>query len=465
LKTLIRIIAVLAIAAAVTTAFLLYQRSSDKNRPAQHLTIHFTCDSFGRLEPCGCFTGQHGGLTRLKTWLDLNEQPGNSLKLDVGGAIAGAQDYDLIQYKYLTRAYESMDYSALNIGGREAAIPAAQLSALAKQSPVPLISASLVDAESNALILPPYRIVEIDDVRIGILGVVSPHSAPSAGNGVRALGLNEAINRQLPTLTQKADLIILLAFADENEMRRLASDYFEFALILGGDVQGPTQEMIRENDSIILYTTNQARTVGTLSAGLSKGPHTQLLSPTYSIDMLWDQIPQHKDLLAMVREFRSEIRNTKLDVDDPNAVNPDMIPGVAATAHYVGSKSCAECHAEAHEVWSKSGHAKAFDTLVQKGADADPHCISCHTVGFGKPSGYRREMGKDKLTDVSCESCHGPASEHLERYQNNKPNSFQFRPLGPGDCKSCHYGEFSRPFDWDQFWPNVSHGKEKAINK
>ena len=25
------------------------------------LPIYFTCDTRGRLEPCGCFTGQYGG--------------------------------------------------------------------------------------------------------------------------------------------------------------------------------------------------------------------------------------------------------------------------------------------------------------------------------------------------------------------------------------------------------------------
>ena len=51
--------------------------------------------------------------------------------------------------------------------------------------------------------------------------------------------------------------MILLAFASEFEMRLLARDYFEFSLILGGDVAGPTQEILRENDSMILFTTNQ----------------------------------------------------------------------------------------------------------------------------------------------------------------------------------------------------------------
>ena len=37
-----------------------------------------------------------------------------------------------------------------------------------------------------------------------------------------------------------------------------------------------------------------------------------------------------------------------------------------------------------------------------------------------------------------------------------------FRPLDAGDCKKCHYGEFSRPFDYEVFWPHIYHGKEPA---
>ena len=74
-------------------------------------------------------------------------------------------------------------------------------------------------------------------------------------------------------------------------------------------------------------------------------------------------------------------------------------------------------------------------------------------------------MGSKSLIDVGCESCHGPASEHLDKYVHDKPTSFRFRPLGPGDCVTCHQGEFSRPFDWDKFWPAIAHGKEAPPEK
>lgn len=464
MKLLLRCLIVLLVAAGTYLAVHL-SRKGPQASSGGRLTVHFTCDSSGRLEPCGCFTGQHGGLTRLRTWLGEQSPSGAVLKLDAGGAIAGGADYDLIQHRYMARAYATMGFSALNMGRREAAIPAADLVKLSAVSAVPMLSASLVSSETRETLLTPYRIVKIDGLRIGILGVVSPRSVPTPGEGVAVLGLNEAIDRHLPKVAAESDLVILLAFANELEMRRLANDYYELALVLGGDVPGPTQDLIRENESLIAFTTNQARTVGTLSATVTGDARKHLSDPAYQIQLLKETIPQDGELVALAGSYRAEIRKTALDLDDPDSTDPNAIPGVGPSATYVGSTSCRDCHAKDHAVWEKSGHAHAFATLEKKGADADPHCISCHTVGSGKQGGYRRPMGSKSLVDVGCESCHGPGSEHVARYRDGKPTNFKFRPLGAGDCMTCHYGEFSRPFNWEEFWPKIAHGSDKPVIK
>jgi len=462
-----RIASVLLIAIAVGFAVAHYRKPGSSGTAGERLTVYFTCDTAGRLEPCGCFTGQHGGLTRLASWLGARPGVDSALKVDVGGAVAGQADYDLIQYGYLARAYKRMGFAALNMGASEARLPGATLQQLAAGSAVPLVSASLVDATTRKELMEPYQIVEIQGTRIGILGVVSPDSVPEPGAGLVVLGLNEAIDRHLPELLAKTDMIVLLAFADEPEMRRLARDYYDIGLILGGDVRGPAQQIVRENQSLIVFTTNQARTVGTLTARLETGGRrSRMVDADYKIQLLWESIPQNPELLAMVKDFRSEIRTTPLAIDEANILDPNAIPGVSPTATYVGSASCAACHPQAHAVWANSGHASAFETLVKKGADADPHCIKCHSVGFERPGGYRRPLGGEStLTDVGCESCHGPASEHIALHVEGKRTQFKFRPVGPGDCTSCHYGEFSRPFDWDKFWPGISHGKEGTEKK
>ena len=137
--------------------------------PALDLPVFFTCDTRGRLEPCGCFIGQFGGLTRLKTVLDA-EAPTNALRLDVGDAIGGKEDYDLIEYRYMLRAFAAMHYDALNLGWREARLSAAQLKELNRTSPVPMLSANLRNKADGKPIFEPYRILQRGGFRVAVIG-------------------------------------------------------------------------------------------------------------------------------------------------------------------------------------------------------------------------------------------------------------------------------------------------------
>jgi Cytochrome c554 and c-prime len=252
----------------------------------------------------------------------------------------------------------------------------------------------------------------------------------------------------------------LLAFTSEARMRNLARQFYELDIILGGDVTQPSQELIVENESIILFTTNQARAVGDLKFTIEKERVTR---PAFDIHLMLDSIPQSPVILALSKGYRDLIRKTKLAVDDPATADAEsLIPGAASGHGFVGSATCAACHPQAMAVWKNSPHSQAFDPLVKGGTDADPTCIACHTVGFGTETGYRREFGDKKLTHVGCESCHGPGSEHVNQRILGDPAkvSFHFRPLGAADCTKCHHGEFSRPFVWDEFWPMIKHGKE-----
>ena len=62
------------------------------------VTVMFTCDTQGRLEPCGCFSGQYGGLARIATRADYFNN-GTIIKVDAGNSVPDNKDYNLIMYK------------------------------------------------------------------------------------------------------------------------------------------------------------------------------------------------------------------------------------------------------------------------------------------------------------------------------------------------------------------------------
>jgi len=442
-------------------ASLLAPACGPKQVPAANLSIYFTCDTHGRLEPCGCFSGQFGGLTRLKTVLDA-ETDSASLRVDVGDAVAGHADYDLIQYQYILRAYAQVAYDAVNIGGREAGFSAAQLQKLKSSAPVPILSANLLDQASGKPLFEPFRVILRNGWRIGVIGVVDPRAVAEPGSGVTVASMETTLAQLIPIVKTQADLLVLLAFTDETTLDRLADQFYEAQVILGGRVRQPAQELKRSNRSLVYYVTNESRALGVLRIKLQRGSPVEPLGS--EIRLLHDQIPQHAAIRALAKAYRQEIRTTSLLVDDAEVATEDRVPGVRAAAEYVGTERCAACHKTAGAVWAKSGHAKAFSTLVERQADADPTCIGCHTVGFGAPTGYLRKFTGSKLIDVGCESCHGPGSLHVRQREGDKTIDFHYRELAAGDCKKCHYGEFSRTFYWSEFWPRIQHGKETLVD-
>ncbi|MDF1812098.1 MAG: multiheme c-type cytochrome [Verrucomicrobiales bacterium] len=434
-----------------------------EDAPDTLFQIYFTADVNGRLEPCGCFTGQYGGLTRIDTWLKYNDPEATSLRLDVGDALKGTTDYDVIHYEHLAAAFQRLNYSALNAGSREASLSASDLQTLVAKTGAPLISANLIDSISGEPVLPAYRIIDSQNRKIAVIGLIDPKSvANTIGKNLEAVAMETTLSNLLPGIESehKPDLTILLAFTTEETMRSLAKQFYELDVILGGDVPQPSQELVTENESLILFTTNQARAVGDLKVTVTDSGTTD---PEFDIHLMEEGIPQSPEILAISKEYRELIRNTELAIDTPGSASDDsVIPGSDFGHEYTGSQSCAACHPTAYAAWQKSRHAHAFTTLVKGRTDADPNCIGCHSVGFGETSGYRREYGETRLTNVGCESCHGPGSEHIKQRALGDPSkvTFQFRPLGASDCTKCHHGEFSRPFKWEEFWPLIRHGKE-----
>jgi hypothetical protein len=125
---------------------------------------------------------------------------------------------------------------------------------------------------------------------------------------------------------------------------------------------------------------------------------------------------------------------------------------------------CALCHRENTEGWHGTLHA----TALQPELDAAPanhfqeRCLSCHTVGYNNATGANADGFDDvaaalgwtfpttpgnnwadmpnalkQKSNVQCESCHGPGSEHFGQTAMNQTAV----SLSAGDCAQCHDAE------------------------
>ena len=284
-----------ALVALAAGAWLLL-RPKHAPAPAQPLTILLTCDVHGRLVPCGCFSGQLGGLTRIASLFGPAEA--DQIRVDAGDALAGSADYERIQYRYIQQAFAALSYDALNVGHREAQLSAAQLRELKTHTPVTMLSANLIDKATGAPIFDTHKIIHRNGWRVALVGVLDSHSIGEAlGDGLAVEDMNVALGRLLPQLKGQADFIVLLAFADETALTNLAKQFYEVDIILGGKVRQPSQQLIKENRSLILATTNEARAVGILQVAQHK-PH-QLTALKGEVQLVSDRIPQEESIATL----------------------------------------------------------------------------------------------------------------------------------------------------------------------
>ncbi len=173
-----------------------------------------------------------------------------------------------------------------------------------------------------------------------------------------------------------------------------------------------------------------------------------------------------------------------------------------AGAEYVGHQQCKVCHNKPStgaqwSKWSEMGHSKAIEVLktdeakqvaADLGLEVPPHeapdCLRCHVTAYDVET--KALPAALKMADsVQCESCHGPASVHVEAAKKvmfSKDagdidlTSF-VRHADDATCRTCHNEESptwkadrytledgtKAGFDFEQAWKKIAHpNPEKA---
>ena len=127
---------------------------------------------------------------------------------------------------------------------------------------------------------------------------------------------------------------------------------------------------------------------------------------------------------------------------------------------YVGERRCKVCHLATFKAWEETAHAHAFQTLKED-ERKNPICIACHTTGYGAGGYESRETVVD-LTNIQCESCHGPGSLYSRSsVMRNRERSEELGlvKIEPATCTRCHNENSPtfRVFDYKEFTKTGTH--------
>lgn len=118
-------------------------------------------------------------------------------------------------------------------------------------------------------------------------------------------------------------------------------------------------------------------------------------------------------------------------------------PAGADVNMYVGdnAKTCKMCHKDQVAAWSGWEMSKSWDKLSDEEKLNDA-CVKCHVTGFGEPGGFVSFEETPNLVGIQCESCHGPAGNHMKVPMKDKEaRAASMNEPDESNCLQCHIEE------------------------
>ncbi|MDO4571371.1 MAG: multiheme c-type cytochrome [Planctomycetia bacterium] len=440
------------------------------------VTLVLTGRLNGYMEPCGCagLERMMGGLSRRAVFLEQLHQKGwNPLTLDVGGISPGYTVQAQLKFLSAVNMLREMNYDAITFGNIDLNFPAgdilAEVSTPGKNGRL-FTSANVGIFAFDPQTLSRAKMHERNNYRIGVIGVLGDEEQKKVQNDEIVFEpAIQTLEKYLPVVRKKCDVVILLSHATEEESRALAAKFPQVDIIVsaGGPPVSPSNvETIPETGQY--FVTIGEKGMHAIVLGLYDDDKTPIRYQRVPMDSRFASSPKILDLMALYQEQLKTLGLEGL------GIRPIRNPYEEQNGRFVGSARCESCHEESYLVWQKSRHAKSWKTLEEATPPRtfDPECIACHVVGWSPQhmipleSGFLDMKSTPHLSKVGCESCHGPGEKHIQAEMGtNLALQEKYRTavrLTLEDAKStfcvqCHDLDNSPNFNFDTYWPCIEH--------
>ncbi len=461
----------------------------------------------GYLQPCGCSVPQTGGMARRYNLIDQLKKKGwKVVPLDLGGLAQqeGGKDgksahikggkQALLKHTYAMKALKLMGYKAIGLGKNEFALEITKvLGEYTLQHPTPAVLAANLKG-FGGMNVKNWEVVD-NDLKIGVVGMIGVTTTEKIKKIDSSVNFEKKngplLMTALKSLQQQGAKINVLLYQGEEKEAKAAAKFCN-------DKGVPLNLIVcRCRFSLPPSVADRVGSTKIVPLG-EKGQHIGVVGvfrmPDGKYDLKYKLVTISPDfetakgqeannpVMTLMEEYAKEVKRR----DFLNQVSRSKHPVQVhyPKSRYLGSERCWDCHEHAYDVWSKSKHAHAHDALVYSVHPGlrqyDPECVHCHVVGYDKESGYLSPRNGDRmnkrLKNVGCESCHGPASVHVDnpldkkiyplinpfRSQDMESAAQRKRRMNQIDqfCQECHDQDNDVHWNFDK-WKEIAHPTPK----
>jgi 2',3'-cyclic-nucleotide 2'-phosphodiesterase (5'-nucleotidase family) len=246
-----------------------------------------------------------GGLPRVAAYVnrvrtEAREEGASVLLVDAGDWCQGTPEGSVEDGLGFARALSKLGYDAMCVGNHEFDRGLANLKRMIGETGMHAVCANLVDRVTDERVdwVQPYRIVERDGLRIGIVGLVTPATPEITHKDAQTIAFvspARALAEVRAELAERVDWVLPITHLSVEYDRALAKAHPDLSLIVGGHSHTYLKEGVREGQTLIVQTGSKASAVGRVDIWFEPDPWRVAEIRARVVDLLEEPHADHRN--------------------------------------------------------------------------------------------------------------------------------------------------------------------------
>lgn len=209
--------------------------------PNLNLTILYTNNIEGELDPCTCVIDSAGGAARRSSAVNqLRLQNPNLFLVDAGDSLFGTPESNANRGIVSVKAMTMTGYDAAALGDQDFAFGLDVLQSVIDQAEFPFLAANVVYKDTGLPFAQESIIIERNGFRVAFLGLTSGDLAeilnadPVMSDLLEVRDPIKTARVKLPLLREQADMVVILSHLGSKLDQKLAKSVSGIAAVIGG---------------------------------------------------------------------------------------------------------------------------------------------------------------------------------------------------------------------------------------
>ncbi len=307
------------------------------------------------------------------------------------------RDLAVLKGDLYLQTYNLMGYDAYTPGEVDLSRGVAELKKMSRKAKFAFLLANLQDLQAQKPVFTPYLIKEMGGIRVGVFGLLSSRFSenlhPPDKKAFKLTDPLEAARQVIGELKKKqCKVIVAAAHMEESEQKKLAETFREVYFVVSGHARSLKEQPMNVNNAQILAAGTRGEYLGQMDFFLKEESDGTHVMSHYQVIALRDSYGDHPQTAKLVDKFRADSK--PLYLAESKSPSPEKDPSMEnrtyayPVSNFMGDQSCVPCHQPQHDSWKKTGHSKAYQTLVRNQEVFRPHLSSLPHDGIRGGIGF-----------------------------------------------------------------------------